>query len=53
MEEDEHKDLDSAQTLLKARIQTNEDTLIIHDMQIDHIITKIDSLVNLIQKNII
>jgi hypothetical protein len=30
MKEDEHKDLDSAQTQLKARIHTDEDTLIIH-----------------------
>jgi chaperonin cofactor prefoldin len=53
MKEDEHKDLDSAHTQLKARIQTIEDTLIIHEKQIDHIIKKIDGIVNIIQKNII
>jgi len=34
---DEHKDLDSANTQQKARIQTIEDSLIIHEKQIDHI----------------
>ena len=37
-------------TQLKARIKNFEDTLIIHEKQIDYVIKKVDGLLDLFQK---
>jgi len=37
-------------TQLKARIKNFEDTLIIHEKQIDYVIKKVDGLIDLFQK---
>lgn len=43
----------SRQTQLEAKVENIEDTLIIHERNIDTLIKKLDGLVDLIQKNVI